>query len=369
MPVKLDKVDDVIRLTLNRLSREDFDDALQIVKAVPGRRWDADAKQWTFPAQRMAAERLVHLLKPEQTTAFNSWFVETRRESTDAVTTDLPADAPELPVPWADKLFPYQRAAVSFLGAHPKSILADEMGLGKTIEAISVVTGYGFGITLVVCPNSVARKWKREIETWADEPAVIIDGKNPAARLKQLEKGKEAGWVIVNWEKLRIMPQLAEVEWGAVIADEAHRAKNRKAKQTKALWKLRAPIQLALTGTPIQNSPDELWSLLKWLYPKDYTSYWRFFNDYVDYYEGHFGRIITGVKNADELRFELSDKLVRRDKSVLGLPPITWDYVPIELTPKQRKLYTEAEKEIWIKIEADARGGDKGAARMLDDIV
>jgi SNF2 family DNA or RNA helicase len=311
-------------------------------------------------------------MQPELSPTAAAWIKASKAEAAARVVTDLPEDSERVKagLPWGDKLRPYQRAGVDFLIEHPHSILADEMGLGKTIQSISAVlmaTGE-LGPKLVVCPNSVKVKWRKEIKSWTGQEAFIIDGKNAPKRKSQLDRAiKQNAWVIINWEKLRIMHDLGKVKWSAVIADEAHRAKNRKAQQTKALWKIKAPIQLALTGTPIQNSPDELWALLKWLFPKQYTSYWRFFNDYVDYYEGHFGRIITGVKHSDQLRFELRDKMVRRDKGVLNLPPIQTVEIPVALGSKQRKIYDEAERLLWLEIERDANEGNAQAQKFIEN--
>ena len=123
------------------------------------------------------------------------------------------------------------------------------------------------------------------------------------------------GWAIVNWEQLRVerkrlktrnggertvtqmkQPLFETTPWLAVIADEAHRAKNRKASQSMGLHRIDANLMIAATGTPIMNSPDELWSLLKWMWPKEYTSYWRFYDQYVEYHESYYGKVITGVK-------------------------------------------------------------------------
>jgi SNF2 family DNA or RNA helicase len=268
---------------------------------------------------------------------------------------------------------PYQRAAVDFFMTHPHSILADEMGTGKTLQAIATVqearcrASY-FAETetfpgtadllnqpiLVVCPNSLRGTWADEIDGWTDTPEArvqIIDGKNPTKRRAQADA--DADYFVVNWEKLRLMPELAKKSWGAVIADEAHRAKNRKAQQTKALWKLKAPIQLALTGTPIMSSPAELWSILRWLRPEQYTGYWPFHYSYVDEYNTAWGAVVTGVKNPDQLRFELADKLVRRTKRdvLKDLPPKTHVHIPVDLKPAQRRLYDEATTALLLDIK------------------
>lgn len=367
--IRLEKHDNILALKFSGLSSEDFGDALARARLIAGKRWNPETKAHEWPADYATAQKIIYTLEPELDTEASRWYREARQEAQKAILTEIPDDA-ELPEPWHSKLRPYQRAGVEFLLQHPKTIVADEMGLGKTIEAIAAISLYSSTgePKLVVAPNSVTQKWKREIQKWTGEEAVIISG-NAAKRKQQLERAvKQGKWVIVNWEKLRIMPELQKVKWQAVVADEAHRAKNRKAQQTKALWKIHAPMQLALTGTPIQNSPDEIWSLLKWLDPKTYTSYWRFFNDYVDYYDTHWKKEIIGVKNPDGLRFELATQMIRREaEDVLDLPPLSRIEIPIELGSKQRKIYDDFVDQMWVEIERAAAEGDGGAKKALEN--
>lgn len=364
MPAKLTQHDeDTIRVSISG-PKPEFNDLLSKVKTITGRRWNPEAKVWELPNEIDTLIHAVNMMRPELDALLQHRVRDAQHEVAEDLTTLLAEDA-ELLSPVGERLYPYQRAGVDYLAEHPHSILGDDMGLGKTVQALVACDEHfrrnggdpGEGV-LIICPNSLKGTWAREIEQWlqpeGDPSYQIIDGKNPAARRQQLED--HAPFVIVNWEKLRLMPELAQRKWYAVIADEAHRAKNRKAQQTQALWNLRAPIQLALSGTPIMNSPDELWPVLKWLYPKTYTSYWRFFYEYVDSYEVDYGgrrsKVVTGVRNPDKLRFELKDKLVRRTKrDVLDLPEKTRTVIPVELRPQQRKLYREAEKELFIEIE------------------
>jgi len=380
MAAKLGRSGDVLKLTLNGMSRAEFGEALQRVKAVPGRRWNPEEKLWEFPAEVQIAERLMTTIRPIPSAEVMKWVRVARSERAEELATTLPTDSEaKLAIPWADKLYGYQRAAVEFMAKHPSCLLADDMGLGKTVQSLSAVYEHAEIADdpklrdrprLIIAPNSVKGSWAREVEQWTSLPAFIIDGKTAEKRQKQLlNYATEPGAsLIINWEKLRAKrvngkvemaePALKEIEWLAVIADEAHRAKNRKSQQTLGLWQLKdAPIKLALTGTPIMNSPDEVWAILAWLRPEQYgrgggrLPYWTFYDQYVDYYEGPFGRVITGARNPDALRFELKDKLVRRTKgSVLELPPKTRRYIDVDLLPKQRKLYKEAEKQMWIEI-------------------
>jgi SNF2 family DNA or RNA helicase len=374
MSTVLDYTGDALTIKIGRMESEDFSHTLNVVKSIPGRRYSGETKLWSFPPDYMTAQKIMNMLAPVPSARANAWLRQARTEAADAVRTHLPDDA-ELHIAIADKLYPYQRADVAFMAEHQRVIDANDMGLGKTIEAIATVAEVGAnGPFLVVCPNAMVETWVEEIAKWAPGPpqAKAITGKTPLARRQQISRWP-GSWTVVNWEKLRIMPELAAVSWGAVIADEAHRAKNRKAKQTRALWKLDAPLKLALTGTPIMNSPDELWSVLKWLYPKTYTSYWRFYEEYCEYVELNFGprrgRLITGVKNVDKLRFELADKLVRRTKKE-ALPDLPDKLPPqiilVPMKPKQRRLYDEVEEQLWVKVAQAAAAGEPAALAAVE---
>jgi SNF2 family DNA or RNA helicase len=383
MPAKLERQGEILALSLSGLERSEFQDALAKVKSDPlrpGRRWNPDDKQWEWPYEVDIAVRISQMIQPIMSADIQGDIRNVSAKVAGELTTNLPADA-DLLVPWADRLYPYQRAGVDFLVRHPHSLLADDMGLGKTVQSISAVhEGWYRDLEeapsaearrLVIAPRAMQGTWQREIRQWADEDAVIVDGANPAKRRKQL--GDPAPWVIINWEKLRtsLHDDLLEIEWLAIIADEAHRAKNRKAKQTRGLWALHAPVQLALTGTPIMNEPGELWSILKWLYPTDYKSYWRFANAYTESYEAYFGRrktrVVTGVKNADALRFELANKMVRRVKTeVLDLPEKTKQIISVDMHPAQKKLYAEVENQLVVEIKQAVAAGEVNEDALAD---
>lgn len=240
---------------------------------------------------------------------------------------------------------------------------------------------------LIVCPLSVTGVWQREVKRWLGEDAVSTTGLTKQTRERTLQEGiSEGSWVIVNYEQLRIVkekvkmrnggtktvtnmkePLFEKTEWLACIIDESHRLKNRKALQTRGAYRLKADIMLLLTGTPLMNSPAELWSLLRLLYPEEYTSYWRFFDNYVDCTEGYHGKVINGVKNPDALSFELRNRLYRRTKAqVLDLPEKQRIIVPVELGKKQRELYSDTERNLWIEVEKAVEEGDASAVRLVE---
>jgi SNF2 family DNA or RNA helicase len=157
------------------------------------------------------------------------------------------------------------------------------------------------------------------------------------------------------------MPQLADVKWLHVIADECHRMKNRRAKQTVALKKIPALWKTAMSGTPAVNRPDELWSVLNWLHPERYTSYWKFFNRYVSTETEFIGdrrfRKIIGPRDADRLRAEIKPFSVRRLKRdvLTDLPEKYNTEIRVTLTPQQRQAYDTMRDEMiaWIGDQTD----------------
>jgi SNF2 family DNA or RNA helicase len=255
----------------------------------------------------------------------------------------------------------------------------------------------------------------------------LIDAATPKKRHEQLTQAIiDKAWTIVNWEQIRCKKQRVEIErrdgsktkkvmwlmkeplfmlpniaplglslddldwktveklakdkdnhkgWLANIADEIHRAKNRNAQTAQGLWRIQADgMMLGLSGTPMMNNPAELWSVLAWLWPHDYhergaafspgaRAYWSFFEEYVEYEEGYFGKIITGVRNPDALRFELSGRLIRRTKRMmkLGTKGKKRIAVPLQLNKGQRKLYDEATTAMWLEVAQAAEEGDKTA--------
>lgn len=426
---KLTKTEDALTVSLQGY-RGEFMDAVAAIKAIPGARFDGQTKLWSFPLDPHAAERVITAIRPEANVDTMNWIKEAKAQQQAELVTPLPSDA-TIELPWADRLKSWQRALVDFAATQERMICADDMGLGKTVEAIASIETWKLrkqredGPKLIVCPSSVKGAWAREVVKWlgSSYPHQIVDASTAPKRVKQIEAGiADNGYVIVNYEQVRAKeveeerpvytsrldgskrktmkkvtvdvirePLFAETPWIAAIADEAHRMKNRKALTSRGMWRVDAGMKIALTGTPVQNSPDELWSILRWLYPERYnsngsaknpkTAYWTFFNSYVDYYETNHGKVITGVKNPDSLRFELSHILKRRTKGqmvklgVLDLPDKTRQIVPVELSPAERKVYKEAEKQLWLEIEQEAKQAGQtvtdlytipnGAARTL----
>ena len=282
--------------------------------------------------------------------------------------TDRAQDA-GVDLPTELSLYPFQREDVEYLYPRRSVLIANEMGTGKTYEAIALdylrrkdfwesdtVSEKQKPLTLVVAPLSVVDVWKRHYtELMPSLKLSVMDPKNRGAFLYDL-RNYEADVYILHWEGMRIIHKELQGVWFLhVIADEAHRAKNRKAQQTRALKSLKATYKTALTGTPVMNQPQDLWSILNWLYPSEWGSYWRFFEKYVDYelvYPQQYRKVV-GPKNVEHLQARIKPFYVRRlKKDVLGdLPDKYYTSIYVDLDPKQRRAYDQMRREMiaWLE--------------------
>lgn len=273
-------------------------------------------------------------------------------------------------------LYPFQQDAVDFLSTR-NGILGDECGLGKTVAAIEVIklrrkrakTSTAEGPILVVCPKSVKRQWLNEIDDQCPDDPIIVTG--VAGRMPDHEPGepwelrwlfhpRANSWVIMHYEGIqRQYKELVKCLWSSIICDEAHRIKNRRAKRSIYLKLLRADHRLALTGTPMHKNPAELWSLLQWLYPDHFRSYWQFFEEFVRYEEHPFHgyKQITGVKNEKRLGEIMGPIFLRRTKHEVApdLPPRIDTRVEIDMLPAQQKLYDKIKKAKDIEVPLEGQ--------------
>ena len=277
------------------------------------------------------------------------------------------------------KLYPFQKVVVDKFERTPSILIGDDMGLGKTVEAIALdlrrrttqLQGYRQSAckTLIISPLSVLSSWERHIKTlWPAANVAVINPKNRDDLVKKLSQPYH--YYVIHWDALRLMPELAEptiVRWWHVIADEVHRAKNRQSQQTVALKKIKTSYKTALSGTPADNAPQDLWSVLNWLYPRIWTSYWSFFRYFVKiqaHTAGHcmaegcdknhkraFRKVI-GVGNVEELHAAIEPYYLRRQKEEVleDLPDKYYTTIEVELQPRQRRIYNQMRDEMlaWV---------------------
>lgn len=233
----------------------------------------------------------------------------------------------------------------AFKRATDKNLLiADDRGLGKTVTAIEtalVMMHRVQGPALVIVPKTLKPQWAEEIsDQQPDATVVFLDASTP---MSQHFASNKPFWVLTHYEALlKHHAKLAKTAWAVVIADEAHRIKNRKAQRSVAIKKLEAYRKIALTGTPYDRNPADIWSILNWLYPGTFKSYWGFFEAHVNYTGDIAGmKTIHGVKDGAKFSRVIAPFVIQRSKRDVApqLPPKIEMHVPVEFTPAQASLY------------------------------
>lgn len=264
------------------------------------------------------------------------------------------ADPPKIPRDVLQRLWAHQRVALSLmqLSGRPSFLLADQPGVGKTPPAIVWAAAQHGKRVLVVTTNSAKGQWRREIKRWTGERATIVDGTVKEQRWLLHHRD---GWVITHWESLvHARRALLKRSWDVAILDEAQAIRNRKAQRTETAFEIDAAKRIAMTGHPFFNSPDELWPLLRFLYPDEYTSFWRFWGMHVKALPKAFGGFdVQGVRDPKLLRWEIAPFSLRRTKRQVfkSLPEITRTRRELVMGPAARKEYGRLTKQFFVSLQ------------------
>uniref|UniRef100_A0A7N8XU94 Chromodomain helicase DNA binding protein 7 n=1 Tax=Mastacembelus armatus TaxID=205130 RepID=A0A7N8XU94_9TELE len=255
-------------------------------------------------------------------------------------------------------------------------ILADEMGLGKTIQSITFLNEiYMKGIEgpfLVIAPLSTIPNWEREFRTWTELNAVVYHGSQASRKTIQAyemyyrdTQGKiikgvyRFHAVITTFEMiLADCPELRSIPWRCVVIDEAHRLKNRNCKLLEGLKMMDMEHKVLLTGTPLQNTVEELFSLLNFLEPERFLSEQTFMTEFGD---------LKTEEQVQKLQGILKPMMLRRLKEDVekNLAPKEETIIEVELTNIQKKYYRAIlEKNFSFLSKGGAGGGGGGGASV-----
>lgn len=268
----------------------------------------------------------------------------------------------------------------------PAILNGSDMGVGKTIEAIETFKTWRYDVLketgmwlpiLIVTPQNTYESWADKLDKQCPEWSYHI--------LEMSGSGREKFVVniacfthdiyICNYESMRVMePKFQErkFQFSIVCADEVHAITNRSALKTKALKRIVTHRKLAMSGTASGSHPENIWSVLNWLYPKYYRSYWKFVANYC-VIENHklYNKIrnraiqeeqgipaadsyvkIIGMQNLDMLHMDMSHFYIRHNKKTYCcedhpngvmeyLPEKTYETLYVDLLPEQRRIYNE----------------------------
>ncbi len=239
-------------------------------------------------------------------------------------------------------LLPYQLDGVAFAVGAGRAVLADDMGLGKTIQGIGVAELLsqvaGIQRVLVICPTSLKSQWRGEIHRFCDRDCQLVMG---SAEERFLQYDNDSFFTVCNYEQvLRDLEPIEQINWDLIILDEGQRIKNWEAKTSRVVKSLKSRFALVLSGTPLENRLDELYSVVQFIDDRRLGPGFRFFHRHrvVD----DSGKVI-GYKNLDVLRANLAPILLRRTRAEVlqQLPERTTEVVRIPASGEQSDMSWE----------------------------
>jgi SNF2 family DNA or RNA helicase len=266
--------------------------------------------------------------------------------------------------PLRERLRPYQVEGAVWLLQRARGglggLIADEMGLGKTVQALAMIEALGEGTALVVCPSSLVWNWKREAENFLPGlPVLTIDGPDRESRFAAIPEHR---LVVTSYALLRRdIERYRGLSFATVLLDEAQHIKNPDSQNAKAAAALRAGSRFILTGTPIENSVRDLWSLFEFLLP----GYLGGRSDFRDRYETPILNGATG-EIWSRLSRRVAPYLLRRRKQdvLTDLPDKIEQVLEVELTDAQRATYAKLQEAARSQVDQLRDQGQSGAARM-----
>lgn len=371
------------------------------VKLISGARWDIDKKHWTVPLTWTSCIQLRGVFGDRLTTgpALDEWAWKPKHRSDFLMFLRAEVDLEKVGgrVIMDDRLYPFQQVGATFVHLAKEALLGDEMGTGKTVQVCAALTTEALP-ALVVCPNSVKQSWHDHIRDWTTATPYVVTG-GAVGRKKILDAAAKdpRAVVITNYEALRSLTRLAPYgsirlkrcracdkkngeetlsvtqcqvhpkqlngfPFRTVVVDEAHRIKDPKSQQTRAVWAVAHQDTVlnrwALTGTPLANHPGDLWALLHAISPTDFPTKTHFVDRYcLQSWNAYGGLDIVGINPATRGEFyALLDPRFRRmpkDLVLSQLPPKVRSTRWVDMAPAQRKAYDQLDAVGAAMLEAD----------------
>lgn len=238
------------------------------------------------------------------------------------------------------ELLPHQMEGIAFAAKTGRAILADDMGLGKTLQGIGLAQLLAkeceIKRVLVICPASIKSQWEAEAKRFSNRDVQLVMG---CAAERQAQYYSDAFFTVCNYEQtVKDILAIEEASWDLIILDEGQRIKNWETKTTRVIKGLKSDFALVLTGTPLENRLDDLFSVMEFVDGRILGPAFRFFNTHrvVD----EKGKVI-GYKKLDELRARLAPVLLRRTRKMVlkNLPSRTTAVVRVPATEEQLEIH------------------------------
>lgn len=366
------------------------------LKALPGSRAEKrDGKwEWHYPATPVSAGKLVAALRGShpRISKMVADLVQEYEQRGDALSVldesgPLPVFDESSLIKSSYRLRDYQKRGVEFSSRVSASLLAVPMGGGKTITTIATVNRVEARRVVIVCPSKVRGVWPREVRKASAQRWHIVNGLRPSKRAasgwvslsltERLHEAEQALFdcacdasvhaVVINYEAMAKDPWASwrpRQKLDVVIYDEAHRLKSPTGVTSKnvAKWVDFSRRRIGLTGTPVPNSPLDIFGLFRALDPGIYGSIWSHFRARYGIPNPHIEQQVIGYRNVEELATNFFS-ITHRPVIDLKLPAVTDITRECELEPKAARLYRDLSEELWADLREFVAHGD---ARELE---
>jgi SNF2 family DNA or RNA helicase len=335
---------------------------VELVRSQSERYWDKDNKTWEVPAKKLR-DLIPHLTKYQvNITGDFSAFNDVKKVA------NVPKD-----FQFKTKPYDHQIDGLNFGLTHDKWLLGDEQGLGKTKQVIDIAVAKkleGAKRCLIICGvNGLKWNWQNEIKTHSNESGWILgqrkrkNGKTYIGSTKDKMADLNCIHAIPDYFLITNVESLRDADIAATISayckqgiinivaiDEIHKCKNPSSQQGKGILKIQPEIRIAMSGTPLMNTPLDLFIILRWLgYEKH--AFYAFKNHYC-IMGGYGGYDVVGYKNMPELQERVDSIMLRRLKDdVLDLPEKVYIDEYVEMTGKQEQIYKEISASIKANID------------------
>ena len=248
-------------------------------------------------------------------------------------------------------LYPYQKEGIRFAAKAGKAIIADEMGLGKTIQAIGtaeLLRKEGLiSSVLVLCPTSLKYQWRSEIKKFTNAEVFVIEGSH--LKRKEAYNRPEPYKIISYNSAANDIKILGSLQTDMLIMDEVQRLKNWNTQISRAARKIEADYSVILSGTPLENKLDELYSIVEFVDNFRLAPYYLFKDKHI--ITDETGKVL-GYKNLNDIGKKLSDILIRRRKKdvKLQMPERSDKNLFIPMTNEQKEMHQEWQNQVRLLV-------------------
>ena len=248
-------------------------------------------------------------------------------------------------------LYPYQKEGIRFAAKAGKAIIADEMGLGKTIQAIGtaeLLRKEGLiGSVLVLCPTSLKYQWRSEIKKFTNAEVFVIEGSH--LKRKEAYNRPEPYKIISYNSAANDIKILGSLQTDMLIMDEVQRLKNWNTQISRAARKIEADYSVILSGTPLENKLDELYSIVEFVDNFRLAPYYLFKDKHI--ITDETGKVL-GYKNLNDIGKKLGDILIRRRKKdvKLQMPERSDKNLFIPMTNEQKDMHQEWQNQVRLLV-------------------